>query len=52
MSRARRLYEPRPVEVADDMLDEELRYLRAEIYRWPDADPPIRRLTALERFKA
>ena len=40
------------VEVADDMLDEELRYLRAEIYRWPDADPPIKRLTALERFKA
>lgn len=39
-------------EVADDMLDEELRYLRAEIYRWPDADPPIKRLTALERFKA
>lgn len=40
------------VEVADDMLDEELRYLRAEIYRWPDADPPLKRLTALERFKA
>jgi DNA polymerase III subunit epsilon len=40
------------VEVADDMLDEELRYLRAEIYRWHYADPPIRRLTALERFKA
>ena len=40
------------VEVADDMLDAELRYLRAEIYRWPDADPPIKRLTALERFKA
>ena len=40
------------VEVADDMLDEELRYLRTEIYRWPDADPPIKRLTALERFKA
>ncbi len=39
-------------EVADDMLDEELRYLRAEIYGWPDADPPIKRLTALERFKA
>jgi DNA polymerase-3 subunit epsilon len=34
------------------MLDDELRYLRGEIYRWPDADPPIRRLTALERFKA
>lgn len=40
------------VEVADDMLNDELRYLRAEIYRWPDTDPPIRRLTALERFKA
>ncbi|KNY12961.1 DNA polymerase III subunit epsilon [Shinella sp. SUS2] len=40
------------VEVADDMLDDELRYLRAEIYRWPDADPPLKRLTALERFKA
>lgn len=40
------------VEVADDMLDEELRYLRAEIYSWPDADPPLKRLTALERFKA
>lgn len=40
------------IEVADDMLDEELRYLRAEIYRSPDADPPLKRLTALERFKA
>ena len=40
------------VEVADDMLDDELRYLRTEIYRWPDADPPIKRLTALERFQA
>jgi DNA polymerase-3 subunit epsilon len=40
------------VEVADDMLDDELRYLRTEIYRWPDADPPLKRLTALERFKA
>jgi len=40
------------VEVADDMLDDELRYLRAEIYRSPDADPPLKRLTALERFKA
>jgi DNA polymerase-3 subunit epsilon len=34
------------------MLDDELRYLRAEIYRSPDADPPLKRLTALERFKA
>jgi DNA polymerase-3 subunit epsilon len=40
------------VEVADDMLDDELRSLRTDIYRWPDADPPLKRLTALERFKA
>ncbi|MGD9479249.1 3'-5' exonuclease [Shinella sp. G-2] len=40
------------VEVADDALDDELRYLRTEIYRWPEADPPLKRLTALERFKA
>ena len=40
------------IEVSDEALDDELRYLRAEIYRWPDADPPIRRLTAFERFKA
>jgi len=40
------------VEVPEEALDDELRYLRAEIYRWPDADPPIRRLSALDRFKA
>ena len=40
------------IEVSDEALDDELRYLRAEIYRWPDADPPIRRLSALDRFKA
>jgi DNA polymerase III subunit epsilon len=34
------------------VLDDELHYLRSEIYRWPDADPPIRRLTAFDRFKA
>jgi DNA polymerase-3 subunit epsilon len=33
-------------------LDDELRYLRAEIYRYPDADPPIKRLTAFDRFRA
>jgi DNA polymerase-3 subunit epsilon len=40
------------IEVGDEALDDELGYLRAEIYRWPDADPPIRRLTAFDRFRA
>lgn len=40
------------VELAEEALDDELHYLRSEIYRWPDADPPIRRLTAFDRFKA
>ncbi|WP_027998840.1 3'-5' exonuclease [Sinorhizobium arboris] len=40
------------IEIAEDALDDELRYLRSEIYRWREADPPIRRLTAFDRFKA
>jgi DNA polymerase-3 subunit epsilon len=40
------------VELAVEVLDDELHYLRTEIYRWPDADPPIRKLTAFDRFKA
>jgi DNA polymerase III subunit epsilon len=40
------------VELAEEVLDDELHYLRSEIYRWPDADPLIRRLTAFDRFKA
>ncbi|KPF44372.1 3'-5' exonuclease [Rhizobium sp. AAP43] len=39
------------IEVGEEALDEELRYLRAEIYRSQDADPPIRRLTAFDRFR-
>lgn len=35
------------VELDDDMLDAGLHYLHTEIYRWPDANPLIRRLTAL-----
>lgn len=38
-------------EVAEGALDEELRYLRSEVYRYPDADPPIKHLTAFDRFK-
>lgn len=40
------------VELDEDALDHELRFLRTEIYRWPEADPPVRRLTAYDRFKA
>jgi DNA polymerase-3 subunit epsilon len=40
------------IEVGEEALDDELRYLRAEIYRYPDADPPIKWLTAFDRFRA
>lgn len=39
-------------ELDEEGLDDELHFLRTQIYRWPDADPPIRRLTAFDRFKA
>lgn len=39
-------------EVGEGALDEELRFLRTEIYRYQDADPPTQRLTAFDRFKA
>lgn len=38
-------------EVAEPMLEEELNWLRSEIYR-SEATPLMRRLTAVERFKA
>ncbi|KQQ59611.1 DNA polymerase III subunit epsilon [Rhizobium sp. Leaf311] len=40
------------IEVGEEAIDNELRYLRDEIYRYPDADPPIKRLTAFDRFRA
>jgi DNA polymerase III epsilon subunit-like protein len=40
------------IEVREEALEDELRYLRAEIYRYPDADPPVKRLTAFDRFRA
>lgn len=40
------------IEVGEEALDDELRYLRAEIYRYPDADPPVKRLSAFDRFRA
>ena len=39
------------IEIAEAGLDEELHFLRSEIYGWPDADPPIQRLTAFDRFR-
>lgn len=40
------------IEIPEESLDEELHFLRTEIYRWPDADPPYQRLSAFDRFRA
>ncbi len=40
------------IEIDEDLYDDELRYLRAEIYRWSEAEPPAVRLTAHDRFRA
>ncbi|MBX4963469.1 DNA polymerase-3 subunit epsilon [Rhizobium binae] len=40
------------IEVGEDDLGNELSYLRTEIYRWREADPPTVRLTAFDRFKS
>ena len=50
--RKRRRPKPRWIDVGEEALDDELRYLRAEIYRYPDADTPFKRLTAFDRFRA
>ncbi len=39
------------IEVDETDLAGELHYLRAEIYRYPEADPPTRFLTAFDRFR-
>jgi DNA polymerase-3 subunit epsilon len=39
------------IELPEEKQDEELHFLRAEIYRW-DADPPVKYLTAYDRFRA
>ncbi|WP_064713456.1 3'-5' exonuclease [Rhizobium bangladeshense] len=38
------------IELPEEGLDDELHYLRTEIYRW-DADPLVRHLTAFDRFR-
>ncbi|MDL2407597.1 3'-5' exonuclease [Rhizobium calliandrae] len=40
------------IEVDEDDLNDELRYLRSDIYQWDEADPPILHLTAFDRFRA
>ncbi|MGO7021341.1 3'-5' exonuclease [Rhizobium leguminosarum] len=39
------------IEVGEEDLNDELSYLRSDIYRWAEAEPPIVRLTAFDRFK-
>ncbi len=39
-------------DVAEEDCDEELRFLRTEIYQWADLELPMKRLTAFDRFKA
>ncbi|MDK4742645.1 3'-5' exonuclease [Rhizobium sp. CNPSo 3464] len=38
------------IEIVEEVLEDELRFLRTEIYGW-DADPPVQHLTAFDRFK-
>ncbi len=39
------------IEVDESALADELHYLRTDIYRYPEADPPTRHLTAFDRFR-
>lgn len=40
------------IEIAEEAVDDELGFLRNEIYRWQDADPPVQCITAFDRFKS
>jgi len=39
------------IDVAEEECDDELRFLRTDIYRWGDAEPAMKRFTAFDRFK-
>ena len=39
-------------EVAEEDFDDELHFLRTEIYRWKDIEPLSQRLSAMDRFRA
>jgi len=40
------------VEIDEELYDDELSYLRRDIYRWDDAEPLFTRLTSHDRFRA
>ncbi|MFS8048741.1 3'-5' exonuclease [Rhizobium sp. BR 314] len=40
------------IEVAEEAMEDELRFLRSDIYHWDEADPPVQRLTAFDRFRS
>uniref|UniRef100_A0A9E8A7G6 3'-5' exonuclease n=1 Tax=Bosea sp. NBC_00436 TaxID=2969620 RepID=A0A9E8A7G6_9HYPH len=40
------------IEVDEELEQDELRYLRTDIYCWKDAEPLTQRLTAFDRFRA
>ena len=39
------------IEIDEELYEDELTYLRSEIYRWPEAEPLALRLTATDRFR-
>ncbi|WFU50737.1 3'-5' exonuclease [Sinorhizobium terangae] len=40
------------IDIDEEQLAAELAFLKSEIYRWQEADPPVKRLTAFDRYKA
>ncbi|MGO4407924.1 3'-5' exonuclease [Bosea sp. RAF48] len=40
------------IEIDDELREEEIRYLRTDIYCWEDAEPLTLRLTAYDRYRA
>jgi DNA polymerase-3 subunit epsilon len=40
------------IEIDEELCNDELRYLRTDIYGWEDAEPLTSRLTALDRYRA
>jgi len=42
---------PRWIEIDEELYEDELAYLRSEIYGWPEAEPLTLRLTATDRFR-
>ncbi|MCA1409122.1 3'-5' exonuclease [Ensifer sp. IC3342] len=40
------------IEIDEEQRAAELAFLRSEIYQWEEADPPVKRLTAFDRYKA